>query len=238
MDRERFNTLLSDPSLVTNVDIRALNEYRKKYPYFQSLYVVIAKALKNQNHPKTEAFIKKTAAYSANPEYLNEIIDGDFRFITKRQEDNPPVVEIPKEQAEETTTKSELEQTALDIKATKARIEALLAGTETQETEVSQKKKPSVISQVEIIEKFIKDEPSIERQKLSQTDLPSNQVDLASKAIKDVDSFETETLAKLMAMQGKSRKAINIYKKLSLKFPEKSTYFAARIEEIKSKKNV
>ena len=91
---------------------------------------------------------------------------------------------------------------------------------------------------MEIIEKFIKDEPSIERQKLSQTDLPSNQVDLASKAIKDVDSFETETLAKLMAMQGKSRKAINIYKKLSLKFPEKSTYFAARIEEIKSKKNV
>ncbi len=238
MDRERFNTLLSDPSLVTNVDIKALNEYRKKYPYFQSLYVVIAKALKNQNHPKTEAFIKKTAAYSANPKYLNEIIDGDFMFISKRQEDNTPVVEILKEQAEETKTKSELEQTALDIKATKARIEALLASTETQEAEVSQKKKPSVISQVEIIEKFIKDEPSIERQKLSQTDLPSNQVDLASKAIKDVDSFETETLAKLMAMQGKSRKAINIYKKLSLKFPEKSTYFAARIEEIKSKKNV
>jgi len=238
VDRERFNTLLSDPSLVTNVDIKALNEYRKKYPYFQSLYVVIAKALKNQNHPKTDAFIKKTAAYSANPEYLNEIIGGDYKFITKRQEDKAPVIETPKEQGEETTSTSELEQTTLDIKATKARIEALLASTETQEAEVSEKKKPSVISQVEIIEKFIKDEPSIERQKISQTDLPSNQVDLASKAIKDVESFETETLAKLMAMQGKARKAINIYKKLSLKFPEKSTYFAARMEEIKSKKNV
>lgn len=205
MDRERFNTLLSDPSFVTNTDIKALNEYRKKYPYFQSLYVVIAKALKDRNHPKTQAFIKKTAVYSTNPDYLNEIIAGDFKFITK----------VPK-----------------------AVTEDLLVGTETQDTQVSQKKKTSTLSQVEIIEKFIKDEPSIERQKISRTDAPSHQVDLASKAIKDLDAFETETLAKLMAMQGKPRKAINIYQKLSLKFPEKSTYFAARIEEIKSKKNV
>lgn len=235
MERERFNTLLSDPSLVTNADIKALNEYRKKYPYFQSLYVVIAKALKNRNHPKTEAFVKKSSMYSANPDYLNEIINGDFKFITEHAEIAAPIVEAP---VENTPTTSNLDETAAEIKATKARIDALLAGTETPEPKAPNKKKSSTISQVEIIEKFIKDEPSIERQKISRSESPSPQVDLASKALKDVDSFETETLAKLMAMQGKPRKAINIYKKLSLKFPEKSTYFAGQIEEIKSKQNV
>lgn len=225
MNRERFNTLLSDPSLVTNADIKALNDYRKKYPYFQSLYVVVAKALMERDHPKTEAFIKKTAAYSTNSEYLEQIIKGDFKFPEKDKAiEKKPVSE----------------ETVAEIKATKDRIEALLASTKSNEennTPSVQKNKPS-ISQVEIIEKFIKDEPSIERQKISKSELPSQQEDLASKALKGVEAFETETLAQLMVMQGKHKKAINIYKKLSLKFPEKSTYFAGRIEEVKSKKNV
>ena len=59
MNRQRFNTLLKDPSQVDSNDIRQLNEYRKKYPYFQSLYVVVAKVLKESEHPKADAFIKK-----------------------------------------------------------------------------------------------------------------------------------------------------------------------------------
>ena len=49
------------------------------------------------------------------------------------------------------------------------------------------------------------------------------------------DSFETETLAQLMANQGKLKKAEAIYKKLSLKYPEKSTYFATQIQKLKAK---
>ncbi len=240
MDRERFNTLLSDPSLVTNTDIKALNEYRKKYPYFQSLYVIIAKALKDRKHAKTAAFVNKTAAYSVNREYLNEILEGTFSFPKKAAVPTPTEKPTPEKPAHEIHTPeiSTLDNDAAEIKATKERIEALLASTDSATSKVEDKKKPLAVSQVEIIEKFIKEEPSIERQKLSASELPSHQEDLASKAIKGVDAFETETLAQLMAMQGKHKKAIIIYKKLSLKFPEKSTYFAGRIEEIKSKKNV
>jgi hypothetical protein len=42
----------------------------------------------------------------------------------------------------------------------------------------------------------------------------------------------TETLAQLFEIQGKREKAIKIYEQLSLKYPEKSRYFAAKIEAI------
>ena len=49
-------------------------------------------------------------------------------------------------------------------------------------------------------------------------------------------SFYTETLAAIYAEQGYYEQAINVYAKLILLYPEKSTYFAALVDEIKLKK--
>jgi len=42
----------------------------------------------------------------------------------------------------------------------------------------------------------------------------------------------SENLAQILLSQGKKQKAIEIYKKLIWKFPQKKAYFAARIEEL------
>jgi len=43
-------------------------------------------------------------------------------------------------------------------------------------------------------------------------------------------------MAEVWLKQGNKRKAIDVYSKLSFIFPEKSVYFASRIEQLKQRK--
>ena len=81
-----------------------------------------------------------------------------------------------------------------------------------------------------LISSFIKDEPGPIRAD-QETSLKGD-VSLAS--IREHDGFITDTLAQIYVKQGLYAKAIYAYEKLSLKYPEKSAYFAAQIEKIRN----
>jgi hypothetical protein len=84
--------------------------------------------------------------------------------------------------------------------------------------------------QSELIDKFISANPRIEAQK-DKAYLPNE--DIAKPFTEESGGLVTETLAKIYVNQGYYSKAIDIYEKLSLKFPEKSSYFASQIEKVK-----
>jgi hypothetical protein len=74
--------------------------------------------------------------------------------------------------------------------------------------------------------------PSIKKNYTFTTDLSLNE---SNEYAADDDDFASETLATLLEGQGATEKAIKMYEKLCLTFPEKSTYFAARIKYLKTK---
>lgn len=82
-----------------------------------------------------------------------------------------------------------------------------------------------------VIERFIQEEPKISPPKPEKLNLENK----ARKSASDDGSVVTETLAKIYVEQGLYPKALEVYEKLSLKFPKKSSYFADRIAEIKNK---
>lgn len=84
-----------------------------------------------------------------------------------------------------------------------------------------------------ILEKFIKEEPQIRPPDSHKLDTENK----AKKSAEDSNDLVSETLAQIYTDQMLFQKAIDTYKKLSLKFPEKSTYFAVQIRELEKKVN-
>ena len=82
----------------------------------------------------------------------------------------------------------------------------------------------------ELIDKFIIANPRIEPQK-NKSYVPDD--DISKPYVEEAGGLVTETLAKIYINQGYYSRAMDIYEKLSLKFPEKSTYFASQIEKFK-----
>lgn len=89
-------------------------------------------------------------------------------------------------------------------------------------------KKPS--NKAELIDRFIQAEPVMPKITAS----PAGDIkDLSQENKFDKEELFSETLAKIYVKQQLYEKAIATYIKLSLKYPEKSVYFANRIEKIK-----
>ena len=79
----------------------------------------------------------------------------------------------------------------------------------------------------ELIDKFIENKPKI----VPTENLTSN-INIKDSTTIDKNELMTETLAKVYLEQKKYKKAIQAYKILSLKYPEKSSFFANRIKAV------
>jgi hypothetical protein len=100
-----------------------------------------------------------------------------------------------------------------------------------EEKQPKTEKKPSNLEQNKnIIDKIIDSDPG--RIKLGANKFFTPASD-AKQSLLENEHLVTETLAKIYALQGNISKAIRAYEILSLKFPQKSVYFASLIEKLK-----
>ena len=188
----------------------------------------------------------------------DSVIEKDELPVVEEPPAEEETAEIATEEIEAEdpeTLREELTQTLQVLQGSKEKLPDSIEATETPDTEaplaesgpaateeqpplsdqleqISEETTPHSSNQSEqqdIIDRFVKANPSITRDGAAER---TNDTDLSAESTELSNSIVTENLAEIMLKQGKTDKAIDLYQKLILKYPEKKAYFAQKIDQL------
>ena len=212
MNKKNFLKILHKPRMLTKEEVSFIKEINMEFPYFQTGRAIYLKHLKDNDDIKYKRFLSLTAAYSRDREVLYNLIYD----IDNQNEDYSSV----KKEIENIFTK-EKKINIYSNNEYNSFIDWL---------KISDIKPIDRTDEKKLVNKFISKKPKINL-KYEEEAVSETKDDLL------IDSeYMTETLAKLYQSQKNYEKAIQAYKILILKFPEKNSYFADQIKKIKSLK--
>lgn len=222
--REIVHEWMNNPKKIGAKECQELHKLILEYPYCQSTRLLYLLGLKNENSLSYNKQLKTTAAYATDRVQL-------FYLVTEnenRQKELPKRKKVPTATKNEKSPKDHLKlgQPIAFNKEEKHSFNEWLALSQAKPIErVPNENKHSLESKIGLIEQFVnKDRPRPEKESFFS---PSIQ---AKKSLNDQMTFVTETLARVYLEQGHYEKAKIAYKQLSLKYPKKSSFFAAQIE--------
>jgi hypothetical protein len=102
---------------------------------------------------------------------------------------------------------------------------------EAAKSEAKQKPAPEG-KRKDLIDSFLKNNTSHRFRVVAGDKEPTGNVDISVSSVQEHDDLLTETLANIYIRQKHFLKAIDIFNRLRLKYPEKNIYFARRIKEL------
>ena len=253
MNKEKFNSVMQKPESLNKASMDELSYLIKEFPYCQSAHILLTLSHLKEKSILFDSSLKTTAIYAGNRRVLKKHIDllsANTENVILHdegmtEEENKSQESIVRKQDLENLSKNVepiVEQETADKKKSqslaelKKIVENRIREIEREkkgETAKTSKHKGTTSKSRDLIDKFIRDQPVISRNKVDFFDARKE----AASSIVDQDNIVSETLADIYIDQGYFDKAINIYQKLSLKYPEKSIYFAALIKKAKEEHN-
>ena len=249
MEKEKFYSYLDSSEKKSLEASSYLQSIIIKYPYFEPARVLYLKSLKINESNLFEEQLYKNAALLPDRRQLFFILnpankstskeakvlpssyenDSHFVLLDEKQNTNGPLVDISDFTKENDIPISGYE--LLDITDQEGS-NGTLNSSET--SEYSLNNNGQALTNDDLIEQFIKATPKLKPPQIIQ----GEQEDISLKSLEEPEDLITEPIAKIYLSQGLSEKAISIYEKLCLKYPEKSSYFAGQIQEIKKQSNI
>lgn len=173
--------------------------------------------------PKPEKVSKDEKEKLLEMEYINQAISNSYTLEMESEEDLRDNTLDEKKPAIEQI--EELNET------TEFTFSDWLKHLPTSEPQEKTKKAPYRKVNLDLIDKFIQEDPKIKPKK---TEFYSP-VNMARLSVIDDSDLVSETLALIQVEQGNLEAALKTYQKLSLKNPEKRTYFANQIKILNQK---
>ncbi len=246
MKQEQFIDYLITP---VNLNTDTINELRiltTDYPYCASINTLLTLNLFKEKNIQFETQLGMSASLAANRKVLRLLIDNlgnslkkiEFpdEFTEKVKDDQATIIDKEfQEKARKDSEKIEelkarIEKKLTEIERTKKEAKRITSKAKSKDPiEIEQLKNDNQAkTKLELIDQFIHTTPSISR---SQSEF-YDAIEYAHQSIVDQENIVSETLAQIYYDQGYKEKSIKIYNKLGLKYPEKSSYFAAQIERI------
>lgn len=241
MIQQRLLEWIRHPELLDKESLHELREILARYPYFQTARLLYLKNLFLVQDPDFKKELRESALYVADLSMLFYYIEGE-RFAIKKH----PSVER-KEGVPNTDRTLDLIDRFLSDMPERPDEDKLpvQADVNVDYTSILMEEDTSVSGDVpplkgqELIDNFIERDKGAGKS-MDAVTLPDSRQDYVEDAqseeetddTKEEDSDEryfTETLAKIYVKQQRYDKALEIIKKLNLKYPKKNTYFADQI---------
>ena len=243
MQAQKFLELINHPEKLDKSTLEPLRELARKYPYSQPVRFLLAKNLQVVRHPDFEQQVNRAAASAFDRRHFQEFISGRVKPVvtpalsgSQGQEKKEAPSSLPARILGWFLKKEKTRNTEVAEEPGKVEAGPLVPAPETKSPASSDQQPPQAQPSRkydELIDRFLKEEPRIKPRREA-----SSEENLAEKNLIDPEDIGTETLAAIFLKQGLHEKALDIYQKLSLKFPEKSSYFAEKINSIKNDINL
>tara|TARA_B100000953_G_scaffold276846_1_gene251271 strand:- start:827 stop:1519 length:693 start_codon:yes stop_codon:yes gene_type:complete len=224
MRNQKLIANIQNPMEIGKREIADMRISLQAFPYFTSMQLLFTKGLYNTDSISYNLQLRKAAAYAGDRRLLFQLITENVKEI----EQIPEIKIEPKElEKKEKTQAPEKElEIGKPLEFTEKETHSFaewLALTKTKRIERTEEKEET------LIDKFIETEPRINKPKRAEF-FSSEQS--AKESLIENDEIVTETLARVYLEQAHYDKAIAAYEKLSLKFPQKSSFFATQIKLI------
>ncbi|SFO64522.1 hypothetical protein SAMN04488519_11062 [Algoriphagus ornithinivorans] len=246
MNASQFQEIIQKADSLEKSDILQLKKVQENFPYFQIPHVLIAR-YEFQKKSKSSA-LGMAAITSPDRIWLKKLIEQKISASDTGSRKDDLLPEDQPEKPDQASRTQSLKALGDQLKGTapqpekpkspekpKKRVKRPGAGEDLIET-IKKKEKKQILDskkqeQIDLIKAFSKKD--IKLATIKEIEANQNTENLAAESTKINDNLISESYAKLLVKQDKQAKAIEIYKKLSLKFPDKRAYFADLIENLK-----
>lgn len=205
MTTAELNHYIAHPEQLNKSTLSDIQQLADMYPYCATFTILYAKNLWNVNDLRFKAFVQKAALSTYHRDVLQQLMATPA--VTENDYSHSFISTSTVQRFNNSTVQRLNDEP-----------------TPYQLAEVPEEEPIKPLKQQDLIDKFIASNPKIHLSDKFEYEEPQN---LTQNEVSE--SVFTESLAKIYIKQGQYEKALHIFEKLNLKYPEKNTYFADQI---------